>query len=187
MKKVLVFVHDGFEEVEMLTVVDLLRRCDIEVKICSMTGAYRLEGARNIIVEADVLFDELTDDISSGNYDCVYLPGGMQNALNLRDDERIMRTLRSAFLSGKIISAICAAPIALEKAGLLTARTVTSYPGIIKDTSKMNYVEDDVAVSEQIITSRGVGTAIPFALKLAEKLTSTNTANQLAKSIVYRQ
>ena len=129
MGRILMLIHNGFEEIEALTTVDLCRRAGLEVCVCSMTGCEMLQGAHGISVQADALFEQ----VDPSNFDMVVLPGGLPNATSLRDDDRVIGVLRAFCQQDKYLGAICAAPIALERAGLLQGRIATSYPGCLAD------------------------------------------------------
>lgn len=180
MKKLLLLVHDGFEEMEALTPVDLCRRAGIEVCFCSMTGQSVLHGAHGIDVSADALFDE----IDVNRFDMVVLPGGLPNSTSLRDDERVIGVLNDFAVANKWLGAICAAPIALERAGLLVGKKATSYPGCLADEAACNYMTEPVVVDGRIVTSRGAGTAMYFALKIVEVLVSLEKAQEIGKGIM---
>lgn len=166
MKKILVLLADGFEEIEALTVVDVLRRADVKCDMCSMDNDY-VKGTHNIQVKADVNIN--TIDISE--YDGVVLPGGLPGAYNLRDNQKVNELVQNFNEDKKIIAAICAAPEALESFGILENKKCTSYPGFIKYKNKLDYIEDKVVVEDSnIITSRGPATAIEFSLSILKKL-----------------
>ncbi|MBP3391338.1 MAG: DJ-1/PfpI family protein [Clostridia bacterium] len=181
MGKILMLIHNGFEEIEALTTVDLCRRGGLEVCVCSMTGNETLQGAHGIQVVADAQYEDVVADA----YDMVVLPGGLPNATSLRDDDRVIHTLQLFNRQDKWLGAICAAPIALERAGLLRGRKATSYPGCLEDSSACLYLEAPVAVDGKIVTSRGVGTAIAFALQIIELLVSAEKAKEIGKGILY--
>ncbi len=145
-----------------------------------MTGSLILHGAHNIDVHADILFEDVTPD----SYDMVLLPGGMPNSTSLRDDARVIDTVVAAYNTGKWVCAICAAPIALEKAGLLQDRKATSYPGCLADESACRYLTASVVCDGNLITSRGPGTAMDFALKIIEVLVSLDAAETIRKGIL---
>ncbi len=159
-----VLCMNGFEEVEGLTVVDMLRRLSID---CDIVGKEKLiTGSHNIRVEADRLLSE----IKSEEYDALVLPGGLPGATNLRDDERVIGLVKEAYTSGKIVAAICAAPIVLERAGVLEGRKFTAYPGFEEKIGAGEFSEEFVVKDENVITSRGVGTSLEFAFVIAEAL-----------------
>ncbi len=181
-KKVCVFLADGFEEIEGLTVVDLLRRAGIEVTTTSITGNDIIHGAHGI----DVLADELFDEVDFEMQDMAVLPGGMPGTLHLEAHHGVKEVLEQYYEKGKYIAAICAAPSILGKYGMLKGRKATSYPGFEEALEGATYVYDEVAVDDFIITSRGMGTAIAFSLKLIEKLISKDKADEIEKSIIYK-
>lgn len=180
MKKILLFLAEGFEEVEALTVVDYLRRMDIIVDTCSITGAKKVKGAHNIVVEADKILDEIH---SSKDYDGMVIPGGMPGATNLRDNERVIELVVEFNREEKLIGAICAGPIVLEKANILENKMVTSYPGFEGELSGI-YKEDLVVQDKNIITARGPAVAVYFALKIVENLLDENRVEDLKKDIL---
>lgn len=180
MKDLLVYVADGFEEIEMCTIVDIARRADLEVDIVSMTGKKELKGAHDITVVAD----ELYEDISPDNYRAYFTPGGMPGSVNLRDDERVTGDLKRAYDGGREIFAICAAPIVLEAAGLLEGKKGTSFPGFSDDLSYSSYEEKIFVHDGQIHTSRGPATAIYFAVELVSVLKGEEAAAQLKEDLL---
>ena len=182
MKKTAMLFAEGFEEVEALTVVDLLRRAEIVCDIVSLSGADTVTGSHGVTVRADKPFAGTDFDA----YDGVLLPGGQPGTANLAADERVLSLLRQFHASGKLTAAICAAPTVLAKAGLLNGRRAVCYPGLEDKLTGADAGSEPVAVDGTVVTSRGVGTAIPFALSLIEYLDSAERAESLAKSIVYR-
>ncbi|MBQ8165293.1 MAG: DJ-1/PfpI family protein [Clostridia bacterium] len=186
MKRVLMLISDGFEEVEALCTVDLLRRAEIHVDVCSITGKRMLNGAHGINVESDCIIEEIGSAAECAEkYDGVILPGGMPNSTNLRDDLRVIDFLQFFAGAGKITAAICAAPMALERAGLLKDIEATSYPECIDEASCIYRNDVKSVVSGKVITSRGVGTAIDFALTLITELGYKDRADTISKAILY--
>ncbi len=183
MKKVSVFLADGFEEIEGLTVVDLLRRAGVEVTTVSITGKYTIHGAHGIDVQADKLFEEMNYD----GQDMFVLPGGMPGTLNLGAHKGLEELLNKFYNEKKYLAAICAAPSVFGKYDFLKGRRATSYPGFEGQLTGAECVTDAVAVDEFIITSRGLGTAIPFSLSLIEVLIDAEKAEEIGKSIIYYQ
>lgn len=181
-KKVGVFLADGFEEIEGLTVVDLLRRADVEVTTISITGEYTIHGAHKIDVQADKLFE----DVDVAELDMAVLPGGMPGTLNLGAHEGLGKVLKDFYGQKKYIAAICAAPSVFGQYGFLNGRKATSYPGFEEKLQGAKYVTDAVAVDDFVITSRGLGTAIDFSLALIETLVDKEMAEKIAKAIIYR-
>ena len=183
MKKVYVFLADGFEEIEGLTVVDILRRADIETKMVSVTGKKAVTGSHGIEVQADLLFEEM-DPAQGMMY---VLPGGMPGTRFLAAHEELGKVLTEAASSGKKVAAICAAPSVLGGLGLLKGKKAVCYPGFEGQLTGADVTTEEVEVSGNITTSRGMGTAIPFALALVEQLKDSKTAEELGKSIIYRR
>ncbi len=175
MKKVIVIFADGFEEVEALCAVDLLRRAEMDVSMISLNGDREVTGAHGITLVMDDAFAE----ISSENIDAVILPGGMPGTQNLKESEKLKSFLIQMYKKQKIIAAICAAPIVLNNAGILNDKNVTSYPGYENELTESKYLLDPVVEDGNIVTSRGVGTAIDFSLVLIEKLSSAEKANSI--------
>ena len=182
MSKVNVYLADGFEEVEGLTVVDLLRRAGIETDMVSIMGRKEITGARKIPVLADKLFEEQDDP------DVIVLPGGMPGTLHLKAHEGLADLIRKADKEGKLLAAICAAPSVLGAAGLLEGRHATCHPGFEEKLTGAITSEDAVVVDGNIITSRGMGTAIDFGLAIVDCLTDFDeeVVEHVKKGIVYR-
>ncbi len=167
MKKVLVPLAPGFEEIETVTVVDILRRAGARVTIAG-TEEGPIEGSRGI----RLIPDERMEQVDSKEFDLIVLPGGQPGTQNLNDNPRVQTLLKEMNEQKKQIGAICAAPLVLQTAGLLKDKTATSHPSIQKelDGNGIRYSEDRVVVDGNLITSRGPGTAMEFALKLVELL-----------------
>ena len=181
MKQVSVFLANGFEEIEGLTVVDLLRRAEVEVTTVSITGEKTIHGAHGIDVQADKLFEEMDYE----NQDMLVLPGGMPGTLNLGAHKGLEALLREFYADKKYLAAICAAPSVFGKYGFLKGRKATSYPGFEEQLEGAICTTDAVVVDEHMITSRGMGTAIPFSLQLIEMLVGTEKASEIGKSIIF--
>lgn len=180
MSKVNMYFATGFEEVEALTVVDLLRRAGITVDMVSITGIKEVKGAHGITVRMDKIFDNADDDV-----DMLILPGGMPGTTNLAAHLGLETMIKTYNNRGKYIAAICAAPTIFGKMGLLKGKLATCYPGM-EDGLVDAYVQyDPVVIDDNIITSRGVGTAIDFGLAIVKILIDQEKADKLAKAIVY--
>ena len=182
MKKTALLFASGYEEVEALTVVDLLRRAKIGCEILSVADSGQVTGSHGISIGADRNFSGT--DFSQ--YDGVILPGGMPGTTNLAADERVLALLRSFAAAGKLTAAICAAPTVLAKAGLLEGKKAVCYPGMEEQLTGAKVSFDPVAVDGTVITSRGLGTAIPFALSIVKYFEGRERAEALASSVVYR-
>lgn len=181
--KVIVFLADGFEEVEALTAVDYLRRKNIEVETLSITDMKTVEGAHNIAVIADKLLSQL-ENISS--YDGIIIPGGLRGAENLRDNENVIEVIKKANQDNKLLAAICAAPIVLERAGVIKGKKITSYPGFEEQLKDSIYQNQTVVTDGNIITSRGPALAVDFALEIIKYLLGNKKAEELKKDILYK-
>lgn len=172
MASALVILADGFEEIEAVTIIDVLRRAGIEVTVAGVESEMAT-GSHGISIGIDTTLDLL--DTSA--FESLVLPGGMPGAASLRDNPRVQELIKEFYSKGRLVAAICAAPIALERAGVLTGKAATSYPGF--DLPSAQYSEARVVDAGQIITSRGPGTALGFALRLVERLVSSEAATQL--------
>jgi len=180
-KKVCVFLADGFEEIEGLTVVDILRRAGVEVTCASIMGDKMIHGAHGIDVMADVLFEEVDYE----QQDMVVLPGGLPGTTYLGQHAGVCRVVCEFDKAGKYIAAICAAPTVFGNLGLLEGRPATCYPSMEEKLKCGSYKADKVVVSNHIITSRGMGTAIDFSLKMVELLCNKEQSDALGRAIVY--
>lgn len=182
MSKAYIFLADGFEEIEGLTVVDILRRAGIQIQMVSIMGRTAITGSHGIQVEADLLFED--GDLKDA--DLYVLPGGMPGTRHLGAHEGLGCLLKEAAEAGKKVAAICAAPSVLGGLGILEGKRAVCYPGFEEKLTGAKVSMDPVMVSENVITSRGMGTAIPFALKLTAELLGQETADKLAASIIYQ-
>ena len=160
----------------------LLRRANIVCEILSVADSGQVTGSHGISIGADRNFSGT--DFSQ--YDGVILPGGMPGTTNLAADERVLALLRSFAAAGKLTAAICAAPTVLAKAGLLEGKKAVCYPGMEEQLTGAKVSFDPVAVDGTVITSRGLGTAIPFALSIVQYFEGRERAEALASSVVYR-
>lgn len=179
MSKVLVLLANGFEEIEALSIVDILRRAKIEV-LTAAIDKKQVVGAHDIRVQADahVL------DVKSTDFDMIVLPGGLPGATNLQKDAIVLKLLKDFDNDKKYIGAICAAPIALKSAGVLK-KAYTCYPSFEKNIGEDGYIPDqDVVSDENIITSRGPATAMKFALAIVEKLCGEKLANDVKQQLL---
>lgn len=165
MKRVLVPLAEGFEELEAVTVIDILRRAGVEVVVASLAGS-PVTGSHGIRLAADTPLAALVEQ----EFDMIALPGGMPGAEHLRKDPRVADIARRLAANGRPVAAICAAPMVLAAAGLLDGRRATSYPGFLAQAAKTTVTDEAVVVDGGVITSRGPGTALDFALQLVETL-----------------
>jgi 4-methyl-5(b-hydroxyethyl)-thiazole monophosphate biosynthesis len=176
MATVLVPLADGFEEIEAITVIDLLRRAGIEVCTAGLAGR-SVTGSHDIRVEADTTLDAVADN----SYDMIVLPGGMPGAQRLREDARVRKLVVEHARNGHYTAAICAAPSVLASAGVLDGRTATSFPGFLDPaaTPGLSLSNAAVVVDGRIVTSRSAGTALDFALSLIELLASRKARDEV--------
>lgn len=181
MSKIAVFFGSGFEEIEALTVVDLCRRAGIDTKMVSVTGEAEVTGSHGICVKMDAFFEEV--DFSELNM--IVLPGGMPGTKNLEAHAGLMSWVDRFDKEGKPVAAICAAPSILGHRGILKGKAACCYPGFEKDLDGAEVVYESVAVTDHIITSRGMGCAIDFALAIIGMLCSKEEAKAKAESIIY--
>ena len=182
MAKVYIFMADGFEEVEGLTVVDLLRRAGIDIVMVSIMGKKNVTGAHNITIEVDGIFEEM--DFADG--EMLVLPGGMPGTTNLMKHQGLDKLLRDFDNKKKPIAAICAAPTILANKGMLKGRDATCYEGVEDEMSHANIVDAPVVVDGHITTSKGVGTAIDVALSLISKFKGEDEAKRIGAQILYK-
>lgn len=182
MSRLGIFMADGCEEIEGLTVVDLVRRAGIEIEMISVSGNDTVTGSHKIAFRTDVK----KADADYTSYDGIVLPGGMPGTTHLMEDETVNRVIREFASEGKLVAAICAAPSVLGNAGLLAGKTATCYPGVEGKLIGADFVTDPVAKDGNIITSRGLGTAIDFAAEIVAYLKDQEAAKSLKESIVYR-
>ncbi|HAE91563.1 DJ-1 family glyoxalase III [Tissierella praeacuta] len=182
MKKVILFLAEGFEEVEALTVVDYLRRKDVAVDTVSITEDNKVKGVHDIVVIADKVINSI-NDIDS--YDAVIIPGGLPGATNLRDNHKVIDIVKKANRNGKLVAAICAGPIVLEKAGVIHGKNVTSYPGFEDELMSGIYIDDSVVRDCNIITAKGPALAVEFAIEIMRYLLGEEKVDELKKDILY--
>lgn len=181
MPRVLVPLATGFEEIEAVAIIDVLRRADIEVTVAGLTPG-PVTGSHGISIGTDADLDMVIDE----TYEMIVLPGGLPGANTLRDHLPLRKRLQDQVADGKNVAAICAAPQVLEAAGILSQRRATSYPGFIQHHNPVD-ADSAVVVDGPIITSRGPGTALIFALRLVEQLTDPETSQQLAERMLVAQ
>jgi 4-methyl-5(b-hydroxyethyl)-thiazole monophosphate biosynthesis len=175
------FLANGFEEIEALATLDILRRANIEVNTVSISGARMVKGAHGISVKADAIFRKGETEMS----DCIILPGGMPGAENLRMHEGLRRTLKVQSKRGGYIAAICASPSIFGRRGILNGRDATAYPGFEDELKGATVVDAGAVRNGHVITGRSMGSAIEFGLLLVETLLGQEKAEEIAKQIVY--
>ena len=179
MKTMMLFAP-GCEEVEALAVVDLLRRAKIECDMVSAENTDTVTGSHGITMVMDKKLSDIMED-----YDMVILPGGIPGVPNLIANKNVEELVVKQYNAGRYVAAICAAPTALGAFGILKDKKAICYPGMEDKLCCKEVVYESVVADENVITSRGLGTAIPFGLKLIEVLTDKETADTIAEKIVY--
>lgn len=181
MKKAYVFLAEGFEEIEAVTPVDLLRRKGMDAKLVSVTGNRQVTGAHGICYTADLLFKE----VDFGALDGIILPGGMPGTKNLQAHQGLRQAILEFDQRGKWICAICAAPMILGEMGLLKGRKATIYPGMEEHLLGAEVSSQEVCQDGHIITSQAPGTAMAFALALTQAFLGKEAEKALAEDVVY--
>lgn len=182
MKKIGIFMADGCEEIEGLTVVDIVRRAKMEIVMISITGKREVTSSHQVTFLTDALAAEVDYDTLDG----IVLPGGMPGTLNLQADETVNKVIRQFAAEGRLVCAICAAPSVLGVAGILEGKWATCHPGFEEKLTGAKVEEKEVVVDGNVITSRGMGTAIPFALEIVRYFADDETVEQVRKGLVYR-
>lgn len=180
----MVYVHlaTGFEEVEALTIVDILRRAGVEVKTVSITGEKLVMGTHGIGVEADLLYEDTDYEAC----EMIVLPGGLPGASNLEAHEGLANYIKCFAANGKKLAAICAAPMAFGTHGVLEGKKATIYPGMEDRLTGAQATGEGVTKDGNIITGKGPAYAMAFALALAEELKGSETAAGVAEGLLYR-
>ncbi|MGE4396669.1 MAG: DJ-1 family glyoxalase III [Sulfurimonas sp.] len=180
MSRVLVPLAEGFEEIEAINIIDVLRRGDIEVLIASLNAQREVKGAHNVTVLAEMSINDV--DVSS--LDMIVLPGGWGGTVALRDDDNVQRILKEMDAEGKNIGAICAAPLALHKAGVLK-HNYTCYPTIEEQIREDGFSDSDMVVTDgNVMTSRGPATAICFGLQIVKKLKGEQKYSEVKSALL---
>ena len=181
MKTVYLFLATGFEEIEALTIVDMLRRAEIDITTVSISRNLQVEGAHGITVTADCRWVEL----STEDADWLILPGGMPGTKYLEEYKPLTELLTDFYQNGGKVAAICAAPGIFERLGFLKGRNATSYPSVMEQLKSARTSLEPVVVDGNVTTSRGLGTAIDFSLSLIGQLEGSAKAEEIAESVVY--
>lgn len=179
MSKILVPLAQGFEEIEAVTIIDILRRANNEVTTCSLDSKLEVLGAHNIVIKADISIEFCKDK----EFDMVVLPGGAQGTQNLASNTQVQTLLKEFKQKDKFIAAICAAPYALHKADVLN-KNYTCYPSFEEKISLDGYSTQAVVSDDKVITSRGPATAMLFALELVRVLNKDEVYTQLKADLL---
>lgn len=177
--KIAVYFAEGYEEIEALSVVDVLRRADIEVVMVGVSGK-SVTSARGITICMDTTIDVLDHE----TVDMIVLPGGMPGVSNLENNGLVVQNIKEFKKKDKWLAAICAAPSILGKAGLLIGEKATCYPGYEKYLEQCQYTDEKTVISHKIITSKAAGTALEFAFVLVEVISGKLIADKIKKAMV---
>jgi 4-methyl-5(b-hydroxyethyl)-thiazole monophosphate biosynthesis len=183
MKKVLIHFANGFEEVEAITPVDVLRRAGCEVITVSVTGKKEVTSTRGVTVLADKLFVEADYEQA----DLILLPGGQPGSDNLNRHEGLKEQIRKFHKQGKMIAAICAAPLVLGSTGVLKGKKATCYPGVESQLIGATCTGNAVEVDGNVITGKGPGAAMKFSIMLVERLVGKAKADELKKAMIVEE
>ena len=181
MKKIAIFFAEGYEEIEALTVVDMCRRCDLVVDMISITEEDMVKSSHGVAVKMDKTFSQA----DFREYDMLVLPGGMPGTKNLEAHEGLMTQIDAFYAQGKYIAAICAAPSIFGHRGILKGRKACSYPGFESHLEGAEVTSGPVEISGHVITSRGMGTALDFALAIIGIFCGNKKAEEMGKAVVY--
>ena len=179
---VYIFLAEGFEEIEALCPIDVLRRAGISVTSVGVTGK-TVRGSHGIEVTADITLEEFSG-ADTGDAEMAILPGGMPGTKNLQASPVVCNFIKSMAEAGKYVAAICAAPSVLGGLGLLRGKRATCYPGFEDALLGAEHTEESVVVDEGIITAKGMGVALPFGLTLIEELRGIRLATEIKESLM---
>jgi protein deglycase len=179
MPRVAVILADGFEEVEAMAIIDILRRAEIDTVVAGLHGGHIISARR-----VKVIPDTVIDMVNADDFDMIVLPGGQPGADNLNADVRVKELITSFCRKGKLTGAICAAPIVLASAGVLQGKRATSYPSYKDRLGGAVYEEKSVVTDGTVLTSRGAGTALAFGLAIVERLINKETAQKIKEAML---
>jgi len=182
MKKIAIFFAEGYEEIEALTVVDLCRRCGLEVEMISVTEERQVKSSHGVVVQMDQVFSQA----NFAEYDMLVLPGGMPGTKNLEAHEGLIAQVDAFYAAGKYIAAICAAPSIFGHRGILKGRRACCFPSFEDHLEGAQVTEGPVEISDKVITARGMGVAIDFGLAIVEVFCGKEKAQEIAEKIVYQ-
>lgn len=176
-----IFLADGFEEIEAISVIDILRRSDIDLKTISISDKLEVTGAHGVSVKADMSIFEIEDH----DIDGIILPGGLPGTTNLGNSKELINLLNFSYKSKKLIAAICAAPTIIRDNNLFPGFSLTSYPSYRDEFKNYNYHEVDVVRAANLLTSRGAGTAGEFAFAIVDYIKGEGASLDLKEGMVY--
>ncbi len=181
-KKIALFIENGSEELELIAPLDVMRRANLEVDVISANNEDFITSAHNVKIMADKKIEEINNIL---DYDAIVIPGGMPGSTLLRDNKKIIEFYQTMYNSGKLVAAICAAPIVLSAAGIIDDKEVTSYPGFDKEINCKTYnSEKAVVVDKNVITAQGPAVAILFGYEIVNYLLQDNTADDIKKAML---
>ena len=181
-KKVALFIENGSEELEFIAPLDIMRRANLEVDLISANNEDFITSSHNIKILADKKIEEVNNIL---DYDAIVIPGGMPGSTLLRDNKKIIEFYQTMYNSGKLVAAICAAPIVLSAAGITDDKEVTSYPGFDKEINYKNYnSEKAVVIDKNVITAQGPAVAILFGYEIVNYLLQDSTAEDVKKAML---
>lgn len=181
MTRVLVPMAEGVEEMEAVIVIDALRRAKWEVVAVALKKGV-VTASRNVKIVPDTSWGE----VDPSSFDIIVVPGGSRGVENLRADARVLEAIRQHHQAGKLVAAVCAGPLVLQEAGILSGRTVTSHPGEAARITEARRIDQPVVVDGDIITSQGAGTCFEFALAIIARVEGPRKAKEVAESMVVR-
>lgn len=181
-KKVALFIENGSEELEFIAPLDIMRRANLEVDLISANNEDFITSSHNVKILADKKINEVNNIL---DYDAIVIPGGMPGSTLLRDNKKIIEFYQKMYNSGKLVAAICAAPIVLSAAGITNDKEVTSYPGFDKEINYKNYNSDKaVVIDKNVITAQGPAVAILFGYEIVNYLLQDNTAEDVKQAML---
>lgn len=181
-KKVALFIENGSEELEFIAPLDIMRRSNLEVDLISANNEDFITSSHNVKIIADKKINEVNNIL---DYDAIVIPGGMPGSTLLRDNKKIIEFYQTMYNSGKLVAAICAAPIVLSAAGITDDKEVTSYPGFDKEINYKNYNSDKaVVIDKNVITAQGPAVAILFGYEIVNYLLQDNTVEDVKQAML---
>lgn len=181
-KKVTLFIENGSEELEFIAPLDIMRRANLEVDLISANNEDFITSSHNVKIIVDKKIEEVNNIL---DYDAIVIPGGMPGSTLLRDNKKIIEFYQTMYNSGKLVAAICAAPIVLSAAGITNDKEVTSYPGFDKEINYKNYnSEKAVVIDKNVITAQGPAVTILFGYEIVNYLLQDNTAEDVKKAML---
>ena len=181
-KKVALFIENGSEELEFIAPLDIMRRTNLEVDLISANNEDFITSSHNVKIIADKKINEVNNIL---DYDAIVIPGGMPGSTLLRDNKKIIEFYQTMYNSGKLVAAICAAPIVLSAAGITDDKEVTSYPGFDKEINYKNYNSDKaVVIDKNVITAQGPAVAILFGYEIVNYLLQDNTVEDVKQAML---